>query len=475
MLHIGMAKDAKLIELEKKSMVPLLLSYSLPAIVGMVAMSVYNIVGAIYVGQWCGTAAVKAMALVFPVLNLMVAVGTLVGLGCAASASIALGQGKRKRALNILGHCLVLSFASSLLVGWLPLPWIADIMVAFGANENTLTPCCDYMLVLMLWFPFNSVFLGLNHLMRASGYPRKAMVSLIISMVVNVVVAPVFIYCLGWGIAGAGIATAVAQTIGLIWVLMHFCRNDVVLHFKRGIYAINWPLTRRICAIGMPPCLLNIVACVIVLVFNYSFLHFDGDAGVGAFGTVNRVVFFFVMVVAGITQGMQPIAGYNLGLGKYCRVRMVLMYAMVFATIVTVLGTVMMQLFPREIASLFVKEVHDDGTIDTNATYIINLAAYGLTIISIVFPFVGSQMVISNFFQAIGRPVMSIFLTLTRQLIFLLPCLLVLPWLYGEPGVWYAQVVADVLAVIMGFAVISVFLMRVFPRKSFCINSDSLS
>ena len=463
---MDMASDAKLIELEKRPILPLLLSYSLPAIVGMAAMSIYNIVGAIYVGQWCGAYAVTAMALIFPVINLMVAVGTLVGLGSAASASIALGQGKRRRAQNILGHCLILSFLTSVAVGWLPLPWIDDIMLAFGADENTLKPSCDYMLVLMLWFPFNSVFLGLNHLMRASGYPKKAMMSLIISMVVNIAVAPLFIYVLDWGIAGAGIATAVAQTIGLAWVLMHFFRKDVVLRFTRGIYSISWPLTRRICTIGMPPCLLNIVACVIVLLFNQLFIEYDGQMGVGAYGVVNRVIFFFVMIVAGITQGMQPIAGYNLGLGQYCRVRKVLINAMVFAGTVTTLGTVLMQVFPREIVSMFVKE--EDG----NATQIITLATYGITVVSLIFPLVGPQIVISNFFQAIGRPVMSIFLTLTRQLIFLLPCLLLMPLWYGEPGVWYSQVVADVLAVIMGFTVISLFLAKVFPKKNICFNND---
>ncbi|MBR3696472.1 MAG: MATE family efflux transporter [Akkermansia sp.] len=461
-----MASDAKLIELEKRRILPLLLSYSLPAIVGMAAMSIYNIVGAIYVGQWCGAYAVTAMALIFPVINLMVAVGTLVGLGCAASASIALGQGKRRRAQNILGHCLILSFLSSVIVGWLPIPWIDDIMLAFGADENTLKPSCDYMLVLMLWFPFNSVFLGLNHLMRASGYPKKAMVSLIISMVVNVVIAPLFIYTFDWGIAGAGLATAAAQTVGLGWVLMHFFRKDVVLRFTKGIYNISWPLTRRICTIGLPPCLLNIVACVIVLIFNQLFIEYDGQMGVGAYGVVNRVIFFFVMIVAGITQGMQPIAGYNLGLGQYCRVRKVLINAMVFASAVTTFGTLLVQIFPREIVALFVKED------DANASQIITLATYGITVVSLVFPFVGSQIVISNFFQAIGRPVMSIFLTLTRQLIFLLPCLILMPIWYGEPGIWYSQVVADALAVLMGFTVIALFLAKVFPKKNICFHNN---
>ena len=460
-----MAKDEKLLELEQRPVWPLLVSYSLPAITGMAAMSIYNIVGAMYVGQWCDAYAVTAMALVFPVMNLMVAVGTLVGLGSAASASIALGQGKYRRAERILGHCLILSFLTSVVVGWLPLPWLSDIMRAFGADENTLKPSVDYLTVLMLWFPFNSVFLGLNHLMRASGYPKKAMISLLISMVVNVAIAPLFIYVFDWGIAGAGLATAAAQTVGLAWVLAHFCKRSSVLRFCKGIYAINWPLTRRICTIGMPPCLLNIVGCVVVLVFNKLFLHYDGQMGVGAYGVVNRVIFFFVMIVAGITQGMQPIAGYNLGLGMFCRVRRVLIYAMLFASAVTLFGTLCMQLFPREIVSMFVKEK------DANATQIIEIAAYGITVISLMFPFVGSQMVISNFFQSIGKPVMSIFLTLTRQLIFLLPCLAILPRYMGEPGIWYSQVLSDALAVMLGFVVIYLFMKRYF-KKDVCLPTE---
>lgn len=461
-------------ELEKRSIMPLLLSYSLPAVTGMVAMSLYNIVGAIYVGQWCSPNAVAAMALVFPALNLMVAVGTLVGLGSAASASLALGQGKRKRAQKILGHCLVLSFLSSVLVGWLPLPWLREINLMFGAQEgSTLEPACDYMMVLMLWFPFNSVFLGLNHLMRASGYPIKAMVSLIISMVVNVAIAPLFIYVLDWGIAGAGIATAVAQTVGLVWVMMHFFRKDVILRFAKGIFSINRHISAKICTIGLPPCLLNIVACLIVLKFNMLFNEYapagEGQMVVGSYGVVNRVIFVFVMVVAGITQGMQPIAGYNQGLGQFCRVRRVLLHAMILATAVTTFGTLLMQVFPYEIVSLFVKE--SDGQNAHDARIIIDSAQYGITVVSLIFPFVGSQIVISNFFQAIGRPVMSIFLTLTRQLIFLFPCLLIMPGMFGVPGIWYSQVVADVLAVLMGFTVIALFLHKVFPKKDVCLQN----
>lgn len=454
----GMAKDEKLQELERRNIWPLLVSYSLPAIVGMVATSVYNVVDAIYVGQWCGAYAIAGMALVFPVMNLTVAVGTLVGLGSAATASITLGQGRFERAHRVLGHCVVLSLLFGTTVGWIPVPWLREILMLFGAGESTIEPAYDFMLVIMLGFPVSSSFMNLNHLMRASGYPRKAMVSLIISMVVNIVVAPLFIYVLDWGMTGAALATVVAQAVGMIWVLRHFMHRHTVLHFKRGIYSLQTALVRRICTVGLPPCLLNICGCIVVMFFNRQFLQFDGEMGVGAYGVVNRVLFLFVMVVLGITQGMQPIAGYNLGIGKYCRVRRVLYLAIGWATVITLIGAATMEIFAGDVVRLFVSPE------DADSSRLIELATLGTRLMGICFVFVGSQIVIGNFFQAIGRPVMSIFLNLTRQMLFLIPALWLLPQWLGEPGVWLSQTTADFLSFLLGFTVLLTFLHRVFPH-----------
>ncbi|MCH5285621.1 MAG: MATE family efflux transporter [Akkermansiaceae bacterium] len=454
-----MAGDQKLEELEKRSIWPLLVSYSLPAIVGMVAMSVYNLVDSVYVGRWCGAFAIAAMAIVFPIMNLMVAVGTLVGLGSAATASICLGQGKRARAERVLGHCVKMGLVLGVLVGWLPLPWLEDILRLFGATENTLAGAYDFMLVLMLGFPLSSSFMNLNHVMRASGYPKRAMVSLLISMVVNVAAAPVFIYVLDWGLSGAALATTLAQLVGMVWVLRHYMDKQSVLHFRWGIYRLRWPLVRRICSVGMPPCLLNICGCVVVVFFNFRFMQYDGDMGVAAYGVVNRVVFFFAMIVLGITQGLQPIAGYNLGLGRYSRVRLVLFYAMAWATCITALGALSMELFPRSIVSIFARES------DANAAMLVELATRGVRLLGICFALVGSQMVIGNFFQAIGRPVLSIFLNLTRQLLLLIPALCLLPGWLGEPGIWLSQTVADFLSSCIGFTVLYLFFRHSLPKK----------
>ena len=464
-----MAKDAKLEELEKRSMWPLLVSYSLPAIVGMVAMSVYNLVDSIYVGQWCGAYAIAAMAIVFPVMNLMVAVGTLVGLGSAATASISLGQGKKIRAERVLGHCVMLGILLGIAVGWLPLPWLREILQGFGATENTVDGAYDFMLVLMLGFPLSSSFMNLNHLMRASGYPLRAMVSLLISMVVNVVTAPIFIYVMDWGLTGAALATVVAQLVGMVWVLAHYVDKRSVLHLRAGIYRMQWPLVRRICTVGMPPCLLNICGCVVVVFFNFRFMQYDGDMGVAAYGVVNRVIFFFAMIVLGITQGLQPIAGYNLGLGRYSRVKRVLCYAMVWASVITVIGALSMEIFPRSIVSIFASDS------DANAATLIEIATRGVRLMGICFALVGSQMVIGNFFQAIGRPIMSIFLNLTRQLFLLIPALWLLPGWLGEPGIWLSQTTADFLSSCLGFTVLYLFFKHAFPHKDVMLDDTAPS
>ena len=454
-----MVKDDKLEELERRNIWPLLVSYSIPAIVGMVAMSVYNIVDSIYVGQWCGAYAIAAMAIVFPIMNLTVAVGTLMGLGSAATASISLGQGKKQRAERVLGHCVKLGLILGVVVGWLPLLGLTEILKAFGATENTLNGAYDFMLVIMLGFPLSSTFMNLNHLMRASGYPLRAMVSLLISMVVNVAVAPIFIYVLDWGLVGAALATVTAQLVGMVWVMAHFIDKRSVLHFRRGIYELQWPLVKRICTVGLPPCLLNICGCIVVVFFNFRFIQYNGDMGVAAYGVVNRVVFFFAMIVLGITQGLQPIAGYNLGLGKFSRVKSVLYYAMAWASVITIIGALSMEIFPRTIVSFFARES------DANSALLIEIASRGVRLLGICFALVGSQIVIGNFFQAIGRPVMSICLNLTRQLFLLLPALWLLPGWLGEPGIWLSQTTADFISSCIGFTALYLFFKHAFPRE----------
>lgn len=454
-----MQKDQKLVDLEQMPMGRLLAQYSLPAIVGMAAMSFYNIVDSIYIGQCCGAYAITAMGLLFPIMNLVVALGTLVGLGGAATTSITLGQQDFPRAFRVLGHCTIMGFALGIIVGWLPLPWMDELLYLFGADENTVQPARDFMLVLMLTCPLTFSFMNLNHVMRASGYPYKAMWSFIISMLVNVGCAHLFVYVLQWGMTGAALATTAGQAVGFAWVMAHFLNRRSVIHFRGRMWKLCGPIMRRICLLGLPPCLMNLCGCLVVIVFNTQFLRYEGPMAVGAFSIVNRVLLSVAMVVLGIAQGMQPIAGYNLGIGYYSRVRRVFYYAVSSAFFLTLMCWVGIQLFPETVVRAFVKEQ------DANSSQLIMLATHGLRIMGLVFPLVGTQIIIGNFFQSIGRPIMSVFLNLMRQFLVLIPCLLLLPLWWGCEGIWVSQTVADVICALVSYLAIYLFFTKVFHKK----------
>ena len=452
-------KDEKLQQLETEALTPLLLRYSLPAVIGMCVMSLYNLIDAFYVGRWCGTEAIAALALVFPIMNITFAVGTLVGLGCAATTSIALGKGDKERAFRVLGHGVLLSLIFGFSVGWGLYLFLPQVLLLFGASEATYQPAYDFMSVILLAFPVSTTYMNLNHLMRASGYPKKAMLSLLLSVGSNILLAPLFIYVFGWGMWGAAMATALAQFIGLSWVLLHYLNPNNLLHFRRGIYQLCGPIMRRILVVGLPPCLVNFAGCLVVVCFNHASQALGGDMAVGAYGIINRFTFIFVMVVLGITQGMQPIVGYNLGLGSFERVRGTLMRAMIAGSIVTTLGTAICLLFPHGIIALFAKESQE------GAQELISIGAAGIQLFVLGLPLVGTQVIITQFFQAIGRPALSIFLSLSRQLLFLLPLIFFLPRYWGIQGLWCSVAISDWLAIILGFTVISLFIKRNLNKR----------
>lgn len=441
-----MERNERMQALEHESVRRLLVQYSLPAIAGMAAMSLYNVIDSIFIGHGCGPLALSGLAVAFPIMNLAVALCTLVGLGSAAASSIMLGRRDRAAAFRVLGHCLLLSILFGILFGWGMLPFLDHILVLFGASPATLPYARDFMSVLLMVQPLTFCFINLNHVMRATGYPRKAMWSLLFSMFCNLVLAPIFIFLLKWGMTGAAVATSLSQAIAFTWVLRHFLQNGSVVHFMSGIYRIQWKLVLRICFLGMPPCLMNACGAAITILINHQLLAHGGDLAVGAFGIINRLLILFAMLVIGITQGMQPIAGFNLGAGHFDRVKKVLRYALLAATGVTTLGFLLCELFPHGIVAMFTQDAS-----------LAAIAVFGLRASVAIFPLVGSQIVIGNFFQAIGRPVLSVFLALTRQLLFLAPLLLILPDYFGQRGVWYSLAASDALSVTVGFGALFCF------------------
>lgn len=447
-----MPKNSKLLELEQASISKLLLKYSLPAVISMAAMSIYNLIDAYYIGYWCGSYAIAALALIFPIMNITFAFSILIGLGSAANVSICLGRGEKERAFHFLGNAVILSIIIGFAVGGSIYFFLPEILAIFGAEGETYDFAYDFMKVCALGYPITSLFITLNQNMRSSGYPYKSMQNMLITVVANVILCPIFIYYLGWGIMGAAIATSLAQALGLLNALRHFFDKSNVTHFRAGIFRLDFSLMRHIFLIGLPPFLLNLCGCVVVLIFNRLILSYDGPIGVAAFGIVNRITFLFAMIALGIAQGMQPILGYNYGMGNMKRVYATLLRGIIIGSSITGFGWALVMLFPTELISIFVKAS------DPNALRMIELGSEGITIIMAAFFLVGSQIVISNFFLAIGKPFMSIILTLSRQVLILIPLLHILPNIYGAKGIWLSGSVSDFLAFIACLCLLIYFL-----------------
>ena len=413
----------------------LLMQYAVPAIIAMTASSLYNMVDSIFIGQGVGTMAISGLALTFPLMNLSAAFGSLVGVGASTLISVKLGQRDYDTAQRVLGNVFVLNILLGLALTVVVMCFLDPILYFFGGSDQTVGYARDYMQIILLGNVITHLYLGLNAVLRSSGHPQKAMYATIATVVVNTILDPVFIYGFGWGIRGAAIATILAQMLSLAWQCRLFSDKDELLHFHRGIFRLRRKIVFDSLAIGMSPFLMNLAACFIVIIVNQGMKEHGGDLAIGAFGIVNRLVFIVVMIVMGLNQGMQPIAGYNFGAQQYGRVNKVLLLTIGYATVVTTFGFLVGMLAPELVVSIF-----------TTDDELIALAARGLRITVMFFPIIGFQMVTSNFFQSIGMASKAIFLSLSRQMLILLPCLLILPRFYGLAGVWYSMPVSDLLA-----------------------------
>lgn len=413
----------------------LLLQYSVPAIVGMTLTSLYNIIDSIFIGHGVGALAISGLAITFPLMNLLIAFCTLVGVGGASISSIRLGQKDMKGAEDILGNVTILCVTNAIFYGGITFVFLDDILYFFGASADTLPYARDFMQVILLGSPISYVMVGLNNIMRATGYPQKAMLSSMLTVGCNVVLAPVCIFVLDWGIRGAALSTIVSQFVGMLWVLYHFADSKSYIHFKRESMHLQKHIIKNIFSIGMSPFMMNVCACCIVIFINNRLLSYGGDLSIGAFGILNRIQMLFVMIVMGITMGMQPISGYNYGAGNLSRVRKTLKLGIIAGCGVTTLGFLVSELFP----GLFVGMFTDSNELTEQATVALQIGV-------MVFPIIGAQIVITQFFQSIGKATISIFLSLSRQLLFLLPGLAFLPPFFGVKGVWYSMPISDMLA-----------------------------
>lgn len=435
----------------------LLLHYALPAILGMTVVSLYSVIDRIFIGNGVGPYAISGLALTMPMMTLMMAFGAMIGAGASSMISIRMGQKRMEDATNILGNTLILNFIIGFLMMVLGLIYLDPILVAFGASDKTLPYARDFMQILLLSSLFSSNFYGLNSVMRSTGYPKKAMYSSMLSVGVNLCLAPLFIFVFHWGIRGAALATALAQLTGFIWVFGHFMNKSHYVHFQKGYFKLKKRIIRDILSIGMSPFLMNVGASLVAMIINISLAKYGGggersDMAIGAFGIVNSVAILFIMIALGLTMGMQPIVGYNYGARQNDRALKAYKLTAIAATFVTTAGFAIAMFIPRQLASLFTS---DPGLIEQSVV--------ALRTVLLVFPFVGFQIVTTSFFQSIGKAYLAIILSLSRQLLFLIPFVLIFPHFWGLNGIWLASPAGDLLAVVITITLIATQWKKILP------------
>ncbi len=429
-------------ELGTKDVGKLLLQYALPAVVAMTASSLYNIVDRIFIGH-IGTAtnegalALSGLAVTFPIMNLSAAFGAMVGVGGSTYMSVKLGQKDNQAAEHTLGNVVTLNIIVGLLLAVFGIIYIDQLLYFFGASENTVGYAREYMFVILLGNAVTHLYLGLNATLRSTGHPRTAMIATISTVIVNSILDPLFIFTFDMGIRGAAIATILAQVFALafVWIVMSN-KNDLI-HLHRGIYGLKSRIVKNILKIGLSPFCMQLCACMVVILINKGLSTHGGDIAIAAYGIINGITFLFLMIVMGICQGMQPIAGYNYGAQLYPRVTKVLRYCILYATIVMVFSFIVCEFFPTLPIRLF-----------TDDPKLTELSVEGMRLIQLVAPLIGFAIVVGHFFQSIGMAKTSIFLSLSRQLIFLIPFLLIFPGLWGTKGVWLSITVSDFISVL---------------------------
>ena len=423
----------------------LLWKYALPAIIAMTATSLYNIVDSIYIGHGCGALALGALTVAKPFMDICAAFGSLVGVGASSLLAIYLGEKDYDRANRVLGNVIVMNIILSSLVMVLGLIWLDPILFAFGASEDTLLYAHEYMENILYGNILTHIYFGLNAMLRSAGHPRFSMAATIVAVTVNIILDPIFIFGLDMGVRGAALATVISQAVAVIWQLTKFMDKGELVRFHRGIWRLNKHITFRALAIGMSPFLYNIAHCFVVIIINNQLKAFGGDMAIASYGVINRLTFVFAMMVMGLNQGMQPIAGYNYGAKHYDRMLKSFYLTCLYATGVMAIVFILGECFPELITKMF---THDPLLID--------LTVRPMRIICSTMLIIGFQMVTGNLFTSIGKAGKAIFLSLTRQVIYLIPLALILPRVFMDPldGVWWSIPVSDTLSAVTAVIVL---------------------
>lgn len=434
----------KEIDFQTKKISKIVWEYALPGIVGTVVTALYNVIGRIFIGQGVGAIAISGLAITFPVMNLTSSLGMLVGSGAAARISISLGKRDKLTSEKILGNSLLLTIILNAVFISLIIIFLEPILRAFGASDQTLPYAYDYLKIVLLGNVFVSLTYNFNAMMRASGYPKKAMVTMLIGAIINLILTPLFLYGFNMGIEGVAWATVISMFLGLFFVMHHFLQKNSLIRLKTKYIKLNKKIIISIISIGMSPFSMQVAASGVAVLMNTSLIRHGGDLAVGAYGIINTVLMLFLMVIMGLNQGTQPIIGYNYGAGNISRVRETLKYSLKVATFITVTGSLIAIFFPGVFAAAF-----------TSDAELLAITERGIRIAASAMPLVGFQIVSSSFFQSIGFAVKSLIQSLSRQLIFLVPGIILLPRFFGLDGLWIAMPVSDILAFTLSFILLT--------------------
>ena len=423
----------------------LLKMYAVPGIIAQTAASLYNMVDSIYIGHIkdVGSYAISGLAVTFPLMNLSAALGTLVGVGAMTLISVLLGQKNYSTAAKVLSNVLTLNVVISILFTAVTLLFLDPILYFFGASDNTIPFARKYMTIILLGNVITHLYFGFNGIIRSAGNPKLAMNLTLFTVASNAILDPIFIFVLDLGIQGAALATVLCQTMALSYSMRYLSRKDNFLHFPRPLFQLDWRIAKQSLAIGIGPFLMNSASCLVALFINQQLRKYGGDLAIGAYGIVNRITMLFAMICMGFNQGLQPIAGYNYGARQYSRVKEIFILTAKWEVLVTTVCFLVSELIPEQAVSLF-----------TNDPELIRFSAHGLRVMNVAFALVGFGMVSGNFFQCLGMVRKSIFLSLTRQLIFLLPLVYTLPIWFEEKGVWMSFPISDALNIIISVILI---------------------
>ena len=469
----------------------LLFSYAIPAIIAMTSSSLYHIIDSAFVGHGVGGAAISGMAITMPIMNIGAAFGAMVGVGAGARISLRLGEGNKRAAERTLANAVILNIIIGFIIMTLMLTFLDDILILFSggrASKETIQYAREFMQVILCGNIITHLYLGMNDMIRASGYPRKAMYITLTTFAITIILNPLFIFKFGWGIRGSAAATVLAQLVAFFIALSHFSSKHSFIRFKREAFHIDWKIIGGILSIGLAPFLMNICASTVAAFVNSAMLKYGGmgaddivsrvvtigkaqccdvgvpDIYVGAYGIVNRVILLFVMVIQGLNQGMQPIVGYNYGARNYGRVRKALFMTIGAGMVISTIGFLLSQFAPESIARMFV-----DGDKGGNEQQMIAATTQGLHLVTIMFPLVGFQIVAGGFFQYIGKAPLAITTSLTRQLLFLVPLLWILPRTFGAYGVWCSMPIADAASILLALSFF-IWQMRKMRREELAMG-----